>query len=162
MKKYFIAIVSIFLFIADIYAQGENSSVQTDERLAAIDKIASEIKSNMSRYKITEKHRDSTGYHNAYYKKDDLQMVVTYYKDTATEKRGEWYFYKGKFIYSLKLWTDVKTKDTLDYERFYLSNERLIAWFKFETPMDNNTVVFKKLNYRMRDYIADLKRENQK
>ena len=89
-------------------------------------------------------------------------MAVTYYKETATEKVGEWYFKNGKFIYSIKLWTDVKTKDTIDYERFYLSNERLIAWYKFNTSVDRNTVAFKKLNYMMRDYIADLRRENEK
>ena len=162
MKKFIITLLSILFFSLNVWAQEMNSAVQADERVPAIDKIKNEIKNNVSSFKEIEKWKNKTGYHNAYYDGEMLQMVVTYYKDTATEKRGEWYFQKGKFIYSVKLWTDVKTNDTLDYERFYLSNERLIAWYKFAAPMDRNTVVFKKLNYRMRDYIEDLKRENQK
>lgn len=161
MKKYFITTLLI-LFALSIYAQDTNAPGQNNEQLAAIDKITTEIKNNISIYQKKEKYRDSTGYHNAYLNNGVLQMVVTYYKDTATEKRSEWYFQDGKFIYELKLWTDVKTKDTLDHQRFYLSNERLIAWFRFDTPVDRNTVVFKKLNYRMRDYIAALKFENEK
>src|ERR1044072_7858362 len=160
MKKYFIILVILFLS-ARISAQQYNPASQSDVQPASIDKITAEIKNNLSTYQAKEKHRDSTGYQSAYLKNGVLQMVVTYYKDTATEKRGEWYFQDGKFIYSSKLWTDVKTKDTLDYERFYLSNERLIAWFKFDTPVDRNTVAFKKLNFRMRDYIAALKLENE-
>src|SRR5688572_16599375 len=130
MKKYFIIIVSVLFFRGEISAQDINPSAQNDERVTAIDKITTEIKNNISSYQKKEKYRDSTGYHNTYFKEGVLQMVITYYKDTATEKRSEWYFQDGKFIYSLKLWTDVKTNDTLDYERFYLSNERLIAWLK--------------------------------
>lgn len=162
LKKYFISALSILFFSFSTCAQEIYSSIQNDERLPGIDKITSEIKSNINSYQKKEKYRDSTGYQNAYFNAGVLQLVVTYYKDTATEKRGEWYFQDGKFIYSLKLWTDVKTNDTLDYERFYLSNERLIAWFKFDTPVDKNTVAFKKLNFRMRDYIAALKFENDK
>lgn len=162
MKKYFLTIISIFLFALNIYGQEASPLVQQDERLAAIDKIASEIKSNIGSYQEKEWSKDATGYRRSYFNNGELQMAVTFYKDTATEKRGEWYFQNGKFIFSLKLWTDVKTKDTIDYERFYLSNEHLIGWYKFNAPVDRNTVAFKKLNFMMRDYIEDLKRENQK
>jgi hypothetical protein len=162
MKKKNIIILTILFFSLSIHAQDVNPPVQNDERITAIDKIAAEIKNNISSYQKKEWSKDSTGYRHSYFNNGELQMAVTYYKDSATEKRGEWYFQNGKFIFSLKLWTDVKTKDTIDYERFYLSNEHLIAWFKFDTPIDRNTVAFKKLNFMMRDYIADLKRENQK
>jgi hypothetical protein len=162
MKKYFVIAISIFFFRGEIFAQYSNPPLENTEQLSAIDKTTAEIKNNIGNYQKKEWSKDSTGYRNSYFNNGELQMAVTYYKDTATEKRGEWYFQDGKFIFSMKLWTDVKTKDTLDYERFYLSNEHLIAWFKFDTPVDRNTVAFKKLNYMMRDYIADLKRENQK
>lgn len=162
MKKYFF-LIAILFFASSIRAQDANPvSLQIDGRVAAIDRVAEGIKNNISSYQKKEWSKDSTGYRCSYFNGGELQMAVTYYKDTATEKRGEWYFQDGKFIFSLKLWTDVKTKDTIDYERFYLSNERLIAWFKFDMSVDKNTVAFKKLNYMMRDYIADLKRENQK
>jgi hypothetical protein len=158
--KYFIASIVTLFFIEGVYAQ--DVPQQNDARIAAIDKIKDEIKNKIDSYQKKEKYKDSTGYRNAYYNGDELQLAVTYYKDSASEKHGEWYFQNGQFIFSVKLWTDVKTKDTIDYERFYLINERLYAWFKFDNPIDRNTVVFKKLNFRMRDYIADLKLENQK
>ena len=161
MKKYLVTPLLI-LFTLSMDAQTYNAPAQNNVQPSDIDKVTAEIKNNISSYQTKEKYKDSTGYHRTYFDKGLLQMVVTYYKDTATEKRSEWYFQNGKFIYSLKLWTDVKTKDTLDYERFYLSNERLIAWFKFDTPVDRNTVAFKKLNFRMRDYIGALKLENEK
>ncbi|HLG35340.1 MAG TPA: hypothetical protein VI757_10700, partial [Bacteroidia bacterium] len=65
-------------------------------------------------------------------------------------------------IYSQKVWTDIKTKDTLDYERFYLANERLIAWFKFAQPIERASEPFRKISVKMRDYIGDLKREYTK
>src|SRR5258706_4388733 len=162
MIKYCIAAAITLLFTECIHAQDINPPPQNDAQLTAIDKIKDEIKNSINSYQKKEKSKDSTGYRNSYFNKGELQMAVTYYKDTATEKLGEWYFQDGKFIFSLKLWADVKTKDTIDYERVYLSNERLIAWFKFDSPVDKNTVAFKKLNYMMRDYIEDLKRENQK
>ena len=161
IKKYFI-VAAILFFASSVRAQDVNTVPQNDTRIPDIDKLASEIKSNISSYQKKEWSKDSTGYRHSYFNNGELVMAVTYYKDTATEKHGEWYFKDGKFIFSMKLWTDVKTKDTIDYERFYLSNERLIAWYKFNISVDRNTVAYKKLNYMMRDYIADLRRENEK
>lgn len=144
-----------------IYAQLVPTLQKGDPQIIAIDKTVGEIKNSINSFRKVERKADSTGYDRGYFLKDELQMVATYYKDTATEKHGEWYFQNGKFIYSMELWLDVKTKDTIDYERFYLSNEHLIAWFKFDQSVDRNTVAFKKLNVRMSDYIAVLKREYQ-
>ena len=148
-------------FVQLVSAQQAPTLQLSDAPIIAIDKTVDEIKSGINSFRKVERKADSTGYDRGYFLKDELQMVATYYKDTATEKHGEWYFQNGKFIFSMELWIDVKTKDTIDYERFYLRNERLIAWFKFDQPVDRNTVVFKKLNFRMNDYIAVLKREYQ-
>ena len=152
----------MLLFSVSTYSQNWDDAGKISAIVPDIDKMAAEIKNNIGQYQKKEWSKDSTGYRCSYFNNGELQMAVTYYKDTATEKVGEWYFKNGKFIYSIKLWTDVKTKDTIDYERFYLSDERLIAWYKFNTSVDRNTVAFKKLNYMMRDYIADLRRENEK
>jgi hypothetical protein len=157
MKKFFI-LITLF-FVRNIYAQMAPTLEKSDPQIIAIDKTVGDIKNNINSFRKVERKADSTGYDRGYFLKSELQMVATYYKDTATEKHGEWYFENGQFIYSTELWLDVKTKDTIDYERFYLRNEHLIAWFKFDQPVDRNTVVFKKLNVRMSDYIAVLKKE---
>lgn len=167
MKKYFIAIITVLLFSQSIFAQrinpfaGETAAASL-EQLTAIEKIKDEIKNSISSYQKKEKFKDATGYRYAYFKGSELQVVAAFYKDTSTEKHVDWYFQNGQLIYSVQLWTDIKTKDTLDYERYYLTNERLIAWFKFDKQVDRNTVVFKKLNYRMRDYVGELKDDNKK
>ena len=132
------------------------------EQLDAIDKAAEEIKNNIGSYQKKEKFKDSTGYRSAYYNGKELQLVSSFYHDTVTEKHVDWYFQNSRLIFSVQLWIDKKTKDTLDYERYYLSNEQLIAWFKFNQLVERNTVLFKKLNYRMQDYIYDLKGDNRK
>lgn len=153
--------MAIVFLVMSIDAQQSSTLQKDDPQIMAIDKTKDEIKGNINSYKQVERKADSTGYDRGYFLKDELQLVTTYYKDTATEKHAEWYFQNGQFIFSMELWLDVKTKDTIDYERFYLSNERLIAWFKFDQPVDRNAVVFKKLNVRMSDYVAVLKKEYQ-
>ena len=141
---------------------GGEATQQPVREIAVIDKIKDEIKNNSNDFKKVEKLKDTTGYRNAYFKGKKLQLISAYYKDTSTIKKVDWYFQKGLLIFSEKLWTDRKTNDTLDYEKYYLSNERLIAWFKFDTPVERKSVAFKKVDYKMRDYIKDLKLDNRK
>ncbi|MBK5284958.1 MAG: hypothetical protein JJE25_06115 [Bacteroidia bacterium] len=167
MKEYFLVIIAGLFFSQGIYSQSlyrpaESATQQPFVQMGAIDKVKEEIKNNIDSYQKKEKSKDTTGYRNAYFKGSELQLVSAYYKDTATEKHVEWYFQNGQFIFSVQLWIDKKNNDTLDYQRYYLANERLIAWLKFDKPVDRNSVIFKKLNYRMRDYIGELKDDNKK
>ena len=161
MKKHIITLVTLF-FTMGVLAQSLSTIQKDDPQLAAIDKLKDDINNNLSSFKKVERFNDKTGYHRIYYLENELQLVSILYRDTITEKTAEWYFQRGQLIYYWQLWKDIKTNDTLDYERFYLRNERLIAWLKFDNSVDRNSVVFKKLNFRMRDYIADLRRENQR
>jgi len=167
MKEYFLIIVTCLFFCQCVYSQSlyrpaEAATQQPVVQMGAIDKLKEEIKNNIESFQKKEKFKDTTGYRNAYYKGNELQLISAYYKDTATEKHVDWYFQNGQFIFSVQLWTDKKSKDTLDYQRYYLTNERLIAWLKYDKPVDRNSVIFKKLNYRMRDYIGELKDDNRK
>lgn len=167
MKKQFLIITSALLFNQSIYSQDisqYNSALtpQPVKEITSINKIKEEIKSNLSDFKKVQKSKDSTGYRNAYFKEKKLQLVSAFYNDTSTIKHVDWYFQKGQLIFSEQLWTDVKTKDTLNRERFYLQNERLIAWFKFDQPVDRKSVAFKKVDSKMSDYIKDLKLDNRK
>lgn len=159
MKKYFLVIVTTLLFTESIYSQ---SATVPDEVLSGIDEVKEVIKKNIGSYQKKEKFKNSTGYNRAYFKGQELQLISVYYKDTITEKNVEWYFQHEKLIYSQQLWTDIKTKDTLDYERFYLNNERLIAWLKFNKKVDTASEAFRKVATKMRDYIGDLKLDNMK
>ena len=165
MNKYFVLLTIALNVHSGINAQSMTESAPAqalslqDGQIIAINKMVEEIKSRMSTFKIVEKFKSSTGYDIGYFKAGELQLITVYYKDTVTEKNFICYFQNGQLIYSVKLWTDIKTKDTLDYERYYLRNERFIAWFKFENSVERNSVAFKKLAHRMRDYIGDLKLE---
>ena len=163
MKKYFCVLSLGLIAVIRINAQVMTNTLPTltlqDVQIVSINNAVEQIKAGMNSYRKVEKFKNNTGYDNGYFKENKLQLIKVLYKDTITEKNVEWYFNNGLLIYSMQLWIDVKTKDTLDYERYYLSNERFIAWFKFDKPVERNSVVFKKLAYRMRDYIGDLKLE---
>lgn len=167
MKIQILILTSALLFHQSIYSQdiSQYNSARTPQpvqEITSINKIKDEIKSNINDFKKVQKANDTTGYRNAYFKGKKLQLVSAYYRDTSTVKLVDWYFQKGQLIFSEQLWTDVKTKDTLNRERFYLQNERLIAWFKFDQPVDRKSVAFKKVDSKMRDYIKDLKLDNRK
>lgn len=161
MKKLFYGLITILLFNQYSHAQSMNAPTLTmdDAQIIAINKMVDEIKSGMNTFKKVEKVKNKTGYNHGYFKDGGLQLIRAYYKDTITEKNVDWYFKKGQLVFSMKVWTDVKTKDTLDYERFFLSNERLIAWFKFDQSVDRSKEGFRKVSAKMRDYIGDLKLE---
>jgi hypothetical protein len=164
MKK-LIHIICLGLMVQHISAQVSDSSAPSgalsidDEQIHSVNKIVDEIRSGIKQYRKVEKVKNKTGFNCGYFKGSDLMLIQSWYKDTITEKNTEWYFQNGKFIYSRKLWTDIKTKDTLEYERYYLSNEKLIAWFKFDKPVDKKSEPFRKVSIKLRDYVGDLKLE---
>jgi hypothetical protein len=159
MKSFLFFLTAIF----SLNALAQDNALPTppiyDEQILSINREVEAIKSGMKQYRKTEKVRNETGYNCGYFKEGDLVLIQSYYKDTVTEKKTEWYFQKGMFIYSQKLWTDIKSKDTLDYERYYLSNEKLIAWFKFGNEVDKKSEPFRKISIKLRDYVGDLKLE---
>ena len=142
MKKLLFGIVMILLLNQVAISQVLLKSDK--EQIADIDQMRQEIKSNLSSYLKTENINDSSGYRYVYRKDKELKLIMIEYKDRRDQgkyidKKVVWYFSNGHLIYSEQTWTDIATGELVDNQKFYLNEQHLIAWFKFESGAVENT-----------------------
>jgi hypothetical protein len=159
MKRYFLLSTALLFNLYALAQNGAPTLTLDNEQIISINNIVEEIRNDTNKYRKVEKIKNKEGFNRGFFLDGELVLIKHSYKDTITEKSAEFYFQNGKLIYSQKLWLDIKTNDTLEYERYYLTNERLIAWFKFGQSVARSSVAFKKVAYKIRDYLGDLKLE---
>ena len=74
----------------------------------------------------------------------------------------EWYFSNGHLIYSQQIWTDIETKEVIDNQKYYLNDQHMIAWIKFENKtVDNASQEFKDMDADLVAYGIKLIEENK-
>lgn len=135
MKLIMIFIVKSLLFYGIFF--------QSEDRISNIDKARQEIDAVLeSCYKI-EKQNDSLGTRYIYVKDNELQLITFEYKDKKIYKKTEWYFQKGQLIFSEQIVKNNLTNKLADDQKFYVNNNHLLAWFKFESKVDPASAEFK-------------------
>ena len=151
MKNYFFFLLACFVFT--------KSFAQTDSiQIVIINKTKQEIKDSVPSYQMLEKATDpSGGYRHAYLKNGTVALTVIYHRDGYIDKNVEWYFSDGKLIYSEQIWTNVKTGEIVDDEKFYLRDGRLFAWIKTNSKfVDKESRQFKNFDSGLEAYAIKL------
>lgn len=144
MKR--ITLILIFTLPTLLFAQS------TDKQIAAIKTQTQQIENNLSTFQRTDTN-NSKGYKYVYIKNKKLQLIAVCDKGTpGIDKNVKWYFANGAMIYVFQVWTNNKTGDTIDIEKFYLANTHLIYWTKLGKPIDNNTDEFKSIATQLEAY----------
>ena len=146
MKNYFSILILSFALTQSVFAQTDK------KQIIDIEKAIQDIKNNIGSFQKIEKYNDNSG-HKYYFVKDkQLQLVTVDFQDDNINKKVEWYFSNGKLIYSEQIWTDTKSKNIIDNERFYLSNDKLISWIKESQAVENNSREFQDTNTQLALY----------
>jgi hypothetical protein len=168
MKKIISLIILGLLSIAGYSQMSYENDYSNDmtllknDSLGQIRRIEKEVgKVNTNELKMMEIAKDKNGYRHDYFIGNDLKLVQVYYNENDIEKNVSWYFNNGQIIYSTQLWTNHKTKDTIDNERLYFYYENLIAWTKNGKPVDENSSEFKKVGVDLKEYAHKLKSDWQ-
>ena len=156
MKKYFFILLAVTSLYQADYAQ------TSKQKTANIDKTKQEIKNNISNFKIIASIRNSAGYKYTYAKDKKVQLITLYDKEADTiNKNVEWYFSNGHMIYAEQLWTNKRTKDTINHEEYYLFDSHVFAWVKSDNKMvDTSSDEFKNMANGMDAYAKKLEEEN--
>jgi hypothetical protein len=155
MKNYFFAIlIGIALIIS--------ACAKSDQQLMlSIDNVRIGIKNNIASLTKVEKFKDSTGYRYAYFKEKDLQLITVYFKDQNIDKNVEWYFSNGKLIYSEQTWINTELGQIVDNEKYYLDDNRLIAWVKTDKSLvDKTSHEFIEVDSKLPVYGEKLQKDN--
>jgi hypothetical protein len=142
MKKLLFGIIMILLLNQIAVSQVLLKSDK--EKIADIDQMRQEIKSNLNSYRKTENINDSNGYRYVFRKDKELKLIMIEYKDKRDQgkyidKKVVWYFSNGHLIYSEQTWIDIATGELVDNQKFYLDDQYLIAWFKLENGAVEST-----------------------
>lgn len=159
----------IFLSIKNTHSQNERhnetSLIQTDtlKYITDVENIRTEIKNSINSYKKIEKLNDTTGYNCAFFKGNELKVIMKRAIDKRdnryVDKKIEWYFFNNQLIFSKQTWFDIVTNKLIDDEKIYLKNEELVAFIKFDKVITSSSQEFRNINNQLPTIIAKLKNE---
>jgi hypothetical protein len=138
MKKALLLFLTCLTAIC-AYAQSEEMTI------TEIEKQKSDIFNNLNNYRKTEDETDSLGYWRVYRQGNDLRAIMMEVRDNydsaaPIDKKVEWLFSNNHLLYAEQTWTNVKTGEVIDNQKFYIGKDDLVTWLKFDSKLIRSTL----------------------